>query len=63
MDGITALQKLLRVVVVFSKWVENPSTRPIAVSELRVLITTAIEELENEANSDFDSAMEGYPEE
>jgi hypothetical protein len=63
MDGIIALQEFLKVVVIYSKMVDNPHTKPITLSELRVLITTTIEELENKANSDFDSAMEGYPEE
>lgn len=60
MDAIIALQQLLKVVVTYTKY-QSSSNKPVTLSELMVLIATTIEELEHEANSDSDSAMEGYP--
>lgn len=61
MDGIIALQKLLKVVDTYRDTFDG--TKVVTISMLMRMIERAIEELEDEQNSDFDSAMEGYPEE
>lgn len=61
MDGTIALQKLLKVVDTYRDTFDG--TKVVTISMLMRMIERAIEELEDEQNSNFDSAMEGYPEE